>query len=129
MITQEVIWCGKLITQNGISVYSKRKQALSEMLEPTNGSELMQFVHAANWIRTSISNYSIVFATLNDWLNLLLEDGKRTSRRAEGIRLMRDSDKRKGFEEAKQAIQDAVIQAHPNPTNTFVLMTDASDNY
>ena len=75
MLTDEVIWCGKLITPHGIAVDPKRKRALSEMPEPGNGAELMQFIHAANWIRTSIPNFSGIFGKLQDWLNGLLKNG------------------------------------------------------
>ena len=127
LLTEEITWCGKAITPNGVSVDPKRKDALANMPLPKNGAELMQFVHAANWIRTSLPAFAKVFGKLTDWLNVLLKDGRRTSRRAKGLCLEWDEDKTHAFEEAKESILSVVTQAHPNPAYTKVLFTDVSD--
>ena len=127
LMTEEITWCGKTITANGVSVDPKRKEALGNMPLPKNGADLMQFVNAANWIRTSLPEFAKIFFKLSDWMNLLLKNGRRTSRRAKGLQLEWDVEKKSAFQAAKDCILNAVTQAHPNPEYTKVLFTDASD--
>ena len=129
LFAQEIKWCGKIITPEGIKVDPMRIEALVNMPVPTNAAQLMQFVNASNWIRTSIINYSTIFEPLYIRLNTALGNGKRTKNRATRIPMLLSDDEAfiTAFQQAKMAIANSICLAHPNMGYTFVLMTDASD--
>jgi hypothetical protein len=129
LFASEIKWCGKIITPQGVQVDPSRIKALVEMNIPTKVDQLMQFVHASNWIRTSIMDYAKIFAPLYEKLNDALGDGKRTSKRARKINmdLLHDSVFKEHYRKAKEAIIKSVCLSHPNMDWVFILMTDASD--
>jgi hypothetical protein len=51
-----VRYCGRLITKDGVRFDSKNMEALQTMQEPQNGSDLVQYVAAVNWMRNTILN-------------------------------------------------------------------------
>ena len=129
LLSQRIEWCGKIITPEGIHVNPKRIESLTNLQKPKTGADLMQFINAANWIRTSLPRYSEVMGPLQVWLNGILSDGKRTSKRAGKVVLKWSNAREESFEEAKSMILKAVTQAHPADEATICLFTDASDNY
>lgn len=129
MLIREIEWCGKMITSEGVHVDPKKRKALGELNLPNNGAELMQFIHAANWIRCSLPEFTRVFSPLQEWLNSLLSNGRRTSKRAKAIALTWNDERRNAFEQAKELIRNAVTQAHPKEQTTLCLFTDASDRH
>ena len=74
-----------------------------------------------------IPAFAETFEKLQNWMNELLKGGERKSRRAKGIKLFWEKEMENAFIAAKDSIQAAVMQAHPNPEYTFVPFTDASD--
>jgi RNase H-like domain found in reverse transcriptase len=46
-----------LIIKDGVRIDPKNMEALQTMQEPQNGADLVQYVAAANWMRSAISNY------------------------------------------------------------------------
>ena len=128
-MTQRVKWCGKIVTPNGISVDPARLQALQDISLPKNAGELMQYLCAVNWFRTSLPCYAAVVSPMQDWLTTLLENGRRTKKRAKGIKLVWDEEKTKAFQAVIDLIGNASVQAHPSPDATFCLFTDASDQH
>ena len=126
---QEISWCGKLITPAGIKVDPTKIDALQRIEIPNSAAELMQFLCAAGWLRTALPQFAQASATLQEWLQSLLADGKRTKRRALNINLQWTKDLKKSFQKVKDLIGNAVMQSHPNDDAEMVLFTDASDNY
>ena len=51
---RELVWCGKVYSDGVVSHDPARIQGLSDMRCPQTASELMQFLQAANWLRTSL---------------------------------------------------------------------------
>ena len=66
---EEIRFCGKIISPNGIRPNPEFTQGLTNMSLPRNVRELQQFVSAANWIRDYIIDYSRVFQRLQELLN------------------------------------------------------------
>jgi hypothetical protein len=53
-----VRYCGSSITTDGVRFNPNNMQALQTMREPQNGTDLVQYVAAVNWMRSAIPNYS-----------------------------------------------------------------------
>ena len=127
MLTQELKWCGKIITPTGVRVDPKRTESLVNMPEPVNAAQLMKFIYAANWIRTSLVDFAPTVAVLQDWLNVSLKAvGRRTARRAKGQQLEWDSEKREAYRNTKKMSARSAELAHPSEDATLTLFTDAS---
>jgi hypothetical protein len=50
--------CGWLITKDGVRFDSKKMKALQTMRKSQNGSDLVRYVAAVNWMRSAIPNSS-----------------------------------------------------------------------
>lgn len=129
LFAKEIKWCGKIITSDGVKVDPKRIEALTLMPIPTTADQLMTFVNASNWIRTSVIDYAAVFEPLYARLKDVLGNGKKTKRRAARLQMdLKDDEIFKGeFEKAKAALIGAVCLCHPKKDGVFCLTTDASD--
>jgi hypothetical protein len=53
-----VKYCGRLITKEELRFDSKDMKAPQTMREPQNGTDLVQYFAAVNWMRSAIPNYS-----------------------------------------------------------------------
>ena len=79
LFSRQLKWCGKIVSAEGISNDPERIRALQEMTTPVTAADLMYFLNAANWIRTSIPCYADVFRPLQDKLKNCM--GKTHARR------------------------------------------------
>jgi hypothetical protein len=52
---QEAVWCGKVVSADGIRHEPARVSALQGLPPPVTGGNLLRFVCAVNWMRLSIS--------------------------------------------------------------------------
>jgi hypothetical protein len=58
-----MVWyCRRLLTKDVIRFDPKNMEALQTMHEPQNGTDLVQYVAAVNWMRSTIPNYSKLVA-------------------------------------------------------------------
>ena len=62
---RELVWCGKAYSDSVVSHDPARIQGLSDMRRPHTASELMQFLQAANWLRTSLPRMAEVVEPLS----------------------------------------------------------------
>ena len=60
--SREIVWCGKVYSQGRVSHDPVRLQGLSDMRRPETAAELMQFLQAMNWLRTSLPRMAEVVA-------------------------------------------------------------------
>ena len=68
---RELVWCGKVYSDGVVSHDPARIQGLSDMRCPQTASELMQFLQAANWLRTSLPRMVEVVEPLRVFLEQL----------------------------------------------------------
>ena len=61
---REIVWCGKVYSQGRVSHDPVRLQGLSDMRRPETAAELMKFLQAMNWLRTSLPRMAEVVAPL-----------------------------------------------------------------
>jgi hypothetical protein len=70
-------YCGWLITKDRVRFDPKNMEALQTMREPQNGTDLVQYVAAANWRRSAIPNYSKRVDPLKEALAKVFEGKSR----------------------------------------------------
>ena len=126
-----VRWCGRIISEKGIQLDPSRLQALLDMENPTLGSELQQFICAANWMRTAIPQFNATLGSLAKMLeDIYTTAGKRTKKAVSKYKLADfgwNNSHTEAFEATKKALANSVVLSHPDQSKTFCLFTDASD--
>ena len=70
--SREIMWCGKVYSQGRVSHDPVRLQGLSDMRRPETAAELMQFIQAMNWLRTSLPGVVHVRTNYQAYLQLLV---------------------------------------------------------
>jgi hypothetical protein len=58
LFANTVRYCGRLITKDGVRFDPNNMEARQTMREMQNGTDLVQYVTAVNWMRGAIFNYS-----------------------------------------------------------------------
>ncbi|POM74204.1 Hypothetical protein PHPALM_8883 [Phytophthora palmivora] len=123
---REALWCGRMVSGDGIRHDPARIEALTNFPEPTTDQELQQFVCALNWMRTSLPAFNKLTAPLYD----RAAGRKKTQVRA--ITLCKvgwGAGEAACIEKCKIALQNALCLAHPDPTKLLTVYTDASDEH
>ena len=88
LFAKKVRWVGKIISEDGVSPDPEKTQILQDMDRPETAADLMQFVCAMNWLRSSLPDYVRVMAPLSNLLErLLASQTKRTKNHAKRIKL------------------------------------------
>ena len=131
--TTSVVWCGKVISADGIGHDPKRLQGLIDLEAPTNAQELQQFVCALNWMRQSLPDYNAMVAPLTRILDVVCTHAG--TRKKERLAKHQLADH--GWGQAhllavgrcKDALARMATLAHPDPDKVFCLYTDASQDH
>ncbi len=83
LFAKKVLWVGKIISGDGIATDPEKTQALQAMARPETAADLMQFVCAMNWLRSSLVDYVRTMSPLANLLErVLASTPKRTKRDA-----------------------------------------------
>ena len=130
LYAERIVWCGHMISADGVEADPKRLAALQAVPTPTTAAELQQFLAAANWLRDKIPDFATVALPLQNMLNTCLAGSKRTKAVASGLKLAAHGwtpGHAAQFDRLKQAIAAAVRLTHPRDDYDVVLSTDASD--
>eukprot|EP00939_MAST-03C_sp_MAST-3C-sp1_P000990 g990.t1 len=136
LCSRSISWCGRKISERGVSIDPDRTRAILEMEYPKRLSDLMSFVHAGAWSRTYIAPgpYQETFGKLRRYLDAQLSGTDRT-KRAASKRLLAscgwDDSWNAVFDEAKQVLTKAIERprAFVDPERTVHVFTDASEGY
>jgi hypothetical protein len=129
----EALWCGKIVSADGIRHDPARIQALQDLSAPTTGADLLQFVCAVNWMRLSIPAHNRIVEPLRQALERVYQVAHgRTKRKAANV-LLADigwgQAEDVALAEAKEALSSVVALAHPDPTKLLCVFADASEEY
>ena len=76
-----ITWCGKLYSQGQVKHDPERLTGLATMRRPETADELMQFLQAVNWLRTSLTCMAEVVYPLRVFLEEHLAGAKRRTKR------------------------------------------------
>ena len=130
LFSTKISWCGKIYTAGGVHHSPSRIQALASMPLPTTADALQQFLCAANWMRSSIPDFSRHMQPLNDMLLSAFDSikaKKKTKKIASKIYLAFTKDQTTAFNKAKEAIMSATLLAYPDDQALRCVFTDASN--
>ena len=84
----EIKWCGKVYSGRGVAHDPDRVQGLANMRRPESAGELMQFLQAVNWLRTSLPRMAETVDPLQSMLEEhLVGNSRRTERVASNRRI------------------------------------------
>ena len=130
LLIKETVYCGLLVTREGISVDPARTKGLREMPPPKNVGDVWQFNAAAGWIRDEIPLFSEASSVLSAFRTKALQGRKRKNMNAAKRIKLRDAGWGADEQQAWDTIQDAMLHT---VTSSFrdkrkqaCLFTDAS---
>lgn len=127
LYADEISYLGCTFNGEGVKPDENRIQALIDMPPPENAGELQSWLAAANWIRSSIPDFSRIAYPLTQRLQKELAGTKRTNRIAKGIAISLTNSELECYEHMKKHIAKAALLTHYTDEHDVVLMTDASD--
>ena len=114
-----ITWCRKVYSQGQVKHDPERLTGLGTMRRPETAAELMQFLQAVNWLRTSLPRMAEVVYPLHVFLEEHLAGAKRRTKRVASNRVISAGDWTSGSIGAWEAAQDLVAHAvalsHPKP--------------
>ena len=121
---------GRVVNGEGIKHDPERLKALRELPAPITAGDLQQFLCGVNWMRSSLPNYNVTVAPLQELLEQALRAaGKRTKSAAKKQKLADhgwSTSHEEAWSKAKLMLNEAIVLAHPDPDKEFCLYTDAS---
>jgi len=112
---REIIYLGYQISSNGWKPTRSKIDAIQKMKPPTCAKDCRTFAGMLNFCSSAIPRLSVIMGPINRL------SGKKT--------FQWEANQQKAFEQAKQAIADAVELSFPskNPEDRLVVTSDASD--
>ena len=128
-----ITWCGKVYSQGQVKHDPERLTGLATMRRPETAAELMQFLQAVNWLRTSLPRMAEVVYPLRVFLEEHLAGAKRRTKRVASNRVISAGDWTSRLIGAWEAAQDLVAHAvalsYPKPGWAVLMFQDASDEH
>ena len=128
----EIWWCGMVYSGRQVIYDRERLSKLANMRRPHAAGELMRFLQAVNWLRTSVSRLAKVVESLR----VLLEEHiggiqRRTKRVASSRAIAEEAWRREqvaAWGNAQDLMANAVTLSHPKGGYEVLMVPDASDN-
>jgi hypothetical protein len=129
----EALFCGRIVSGDGVRHDPERINALTRLPPPITGQELQQFICALNWMRQSLP----AFNKLTQPLALMMERvyelaGGRKKTQVRKVMLLAAGwgpEQDACLEQCKAALNQALQLAHPKPDKRLCVFTDASDEH
>ena len=87
-----ITWCGKVYSQGQVKHDPERLTGLATIRRPETATELMQFLQAVNWLRTSLPRMAEVVYPLRVFLQEHLEGAKSRIKRVASNRVISAGD-------------------------------------
>ena len=126
-VKNEVKWCGRIIDKQGVRHDPARIQALTDLSYPKTARDVMQFLCASGWMRSSIVDYARIAEPLNKKLQDVTKGMKKTKRVANGVKIDLNKFEKDAYDTLKEAIVNTAALAFPKPDAKMCMFTDASD--
>ncbi|GMF52091.1 unnamed protein product [Phytophthora fragariaefolia] len=122
----EILWCGRLISSEGIRHDPSRVSALTELPLPATVADLQYFVCATNWLHDSLPDYARTIAPLQDKLNDERTRIGRRSRNALNVPTTWSPAEEAASKTVVSLVKDSALMVFPDPDAQLLLFTDAS---
>jgi RNase H-like domain found in reverse transcriptase len=120
----EVRYCGRIITEKCVRYEPRTMYTLQHMGTPQNGCDLVQYVAALNWMRSSMSLFAEKAAPLQDLLEIVYKEAKgRTKKKAVSVSLEGRWSQtcEKAFRSLQEDILTLMTTAHQVPEHHLYL--------
>ena len=133
LFARVIVWCGWQVSEKGVGVNPEFVATVCDMVRPTDGAQLQQFLACCNWLRSKIPQYAELVSPLQELLNTGLKgQPKRNKYHASKVNLNNLGWGQKHdevYEAIKGALRDAVTTAHLDPNKVVCLFPDASEEF
>jgi hypothetical protein len=127
----EILFCGKIYDGKGYRYQPADMETITKLRKPSKVQELHQFLHALNWIRSSIPQYATAVAPLKVVLEKAYNQVNSRKTRSLGSLTLSQFGWTKEHEERITLIQSQLALrtqlATRDYSQTLCLFTDASD--
>lgn len=130
---EEAVWCGKLVSANGISHSPERISGLTNLSPPSTAADPQQFICATNWMRQHIPMYASLIAPLA----AALETAAGIAHSRQKTKLAKvlltevgwERQQQEAFDACRAALVRMVPLAYPRSEAEVCVYTDASDEF
>ena len=133
VFTLTAIWCGRVISEKGVSHDPARLETLKAINLPTNGADLQQFLCAVTWLQLTLPNYSQTINPLQVFMEKVYQVAKgRSKRKVKRIKLNElgwGTQQDSAWNDVKQMLAHSMTMAHPDPEKMTCVFTDASEDF
>jgi hypothetical protein len=131
--TRSAIWCGRVISPEGVSHDPSRLETLRSINLPVNGADLQQFICAVNWLQMTLPTYAPVMAPLLKFMEKVYVAAKgRTKKKVKHVNLASlgwGKEQDCSWENVKQMLSNSMTLANPDPEKITCVFTDASEDF
>ena len=128
-----ISWCGKVYSQGATQHDGERVSGLANLRRPETAGELMHFLQAVNWLRTSLPRMAEIVAPLRDLLEALLVGNPNRTKRVASNRSIAPEAWTPAYVAAWEQAQDLVAHSvtlyHPREGSAVLMFPDASDEH
>eukprot|EP00903_Cladosiphon_okamuranus_P017345 g15980.t1 len=126
-------WCGKVYSCGDIKHDPERLSGLANLRRPETAGELMQFLQAVNWLRTSLPRMAEIVAPLRAFLEAHLADNPNRTKRVASNRAIAPQawtpELVAAWDQAQDMVANAVTLYHPKEGRAVLMFPDASDEH
>ena len=130
LCSKEITWSGRKVSVEGIMFDPEMIESLLSFPEPQNAANLQKFLSGANWIRSSISEYAMKVAPLQDLIGEMTRStgsAKSSNLKSVQVQEIWKEEHSESFERMKHIIAHSVTVAHAKDGYEVCLFPDASD--
>ena len=128
-----ITWCGKVYSQGEVKHDSDRLSGLANMRRPETAGELMQFLQAVNWLRTSLPRMAEVVWPLRVFLEEQMAGARNRTKRVAQNRAIPTAawtpERVAAWDAAQALVASAVTLSHPRADCVVLMFPDASDQH
>ena len=133
LLETNIAWCGKVYSQGEVKYDFQRLAGLATMKRPETAVDLMQFLRAVDWLRTSLPRMAQVVWPLRVFLEEHLAGTERRTKRVASKRAISagewTSELIGAWDDAQDLVAHAVALSHTKPGWTVLMFPDASDEH
>jgi hypothetical protein len=122
--------CGWLVIKDGVRFDPNNMAVLLSMCEPQNGSDLVQYVAAVNWMRSATPNYWKRASSLQEALAKVFEGkSRRTKKSAVAVSLLHlwGPVEQVALKDLRAAIMESMTLTFPDLDKRIFVLTNNSD--
>eukprot|EP00903_Cladosiphon_okamuranus_P017435 g16059.t1 len=128
-----ITWCGKVYSLGEIKHDPERLSGLANLRRPETAGELMQFLQAINWLRTSLPRMAEIVAPLRDFLETHMAGNPKRTKRVASNRAIAPQAWTPALNAAWAQAQDMIAHSvtlyHPKEGSAVLMFPDASDEH